>query len=202
MCMSNEAPEAEVGPMERTMVELSDKQIRDYETIYDPLAKDTVSKSRELGTDSFKQHNKNVATAAAREAEGSHSVGAGAAPLVKKALVDKGVGGAVTTANASSQGEMLAKNTEVNRKLGVVQLGRGQSQTSTQNYGSAAAREYAENVTKANADASVDAMKSSTAGTVAGIGAGYWLNQPQTPRLNMQGQSKPLYNNSAFVKNI
>ncbi|WP_062269492.1 hypothetical protein [Endozoicomonas arenosclerae] len=200
--MSSDAPEAEVGPMEKQMVELSDQQLRDYETIYDPLAKEAVSKSRELGTESFRQHNKNVAAASAREARSSFGVGAGAAPVMKKALIDKGVGDSVSTADASSQGELLAKNTEVNRKLGVAQMGRGQSQTATQNYGNAAAREYAESVTKANADASKDATKSSAVGTVAGIGAGYWLNQPQTPKLNMQGQSKPLNNNTAFIKNI
>ncbi|MCW7551072.1 hypothetical protein NX722_28340 [Endozoicomonas gorgoniicola] len=203
MCMSSDSPDVpEAGPMERTMVDLSERQLQDYEQMYDPLARKMVDDSKELGTAAFRQHTGNVAAAAARQQSGTVNASAGSAPLLKQGLVEQGIGKDMAVGGAVSQGDMLSKSQEVVGKLGMAQLGRGQSQTASQTFGNVAANEYAENIAEANADASKSAARSSAAGTVAGIGAGYWLTKPQTPSVNMQGQKKPLYDNPAFIKNF
>ena len=184
MCMSSSAPEVKAGPMELAMVELSENQLEHYEQTYEPLVRDRVSEAQELGGSGAKQHNANVLARTPRQGRGAFNPAAGAAPALKQGIANKGITDAGTVALATSQGELISKNEEVAAKLGITQIGRGQSQTASQTYGNLAANEYAENITNANADAAVAGAQTGAIGTAVGAGAGYWLNKPTQPKKN------------------
>lgn len=81
----------------------------------------------------------------------------------------------------------------------VVQMGQGQAGEALDGMGNVAADATRESIDRANRSFQNRQAGLNLAGTVAGAGTHYAMNRPSGGGLNLQGQSEPLTNNSAFV---
>lgn len=121
----------------------------------------------------------------------------------KGALTDIATGAGSTGGQVAAQGKFEQDSQHIKGMQSIVDIGSGQQ--------AQAVAGLSDIASVAGANARSDATNSfnrrsanlQTIGALAGAGTSYMMNQPAaTPGLNMQGQDKALYNNTAFVKNM
>ncbi len=166
------------------------------ESMKDPARKDFIAGKANLGQQAA------FSSGVEQITEGASSRGLDLnSGKMKGALVDMATGAAESGGQVSAQGKFSQDSQYIKGLQSVVDIGSGQQ---TQ-----AVAGLADVAQVAGQNARADAMDNfnrhssnlQTIGTIAGAGARYAM-EPASVGLNLQGQSKPLYDNPAFVKNM
>lgn len=175
---------------------LQDKYVEMVNSMDDPARKDFVSGKANLGTqdvtgDAYEQ------SSASLNARGL-DLNSGQA---KGTLTDVAIASAESGGNVAANGLFEQDTQHIKGLQTVVDMGNGDSAQAVAGLSDVA--------TVAGQNARSDAMTSfnrrsanlQTVGTLAGAGTRYAM-QSATPGINTQGQAKPLYDNTAYVKRM
>lgn len=198
----------EQTPEERALGEIAVKRWNDYQERFVPVENEYIEAVQKTDSD--------FSEARSRTASAVQQNFAPAEDDLRDNLFAQGLspdsGKAVTMMNRFGQDRGLSMGTGLNETdvavdnqhiqglQNVVQMGQGQAAESLGGMGRVAADATQDSIDRSNRSFQNRQAGLHLAGNVAGAGTQAYLNR--TPAMNTQGQQRPLYDNTAYVKNL
>ena len=156
----------EAGPYEKKLLELSEKRLKEYETLYKPFENRKIAEARQANSAGKKRTYTNDIAAGVKlktAVPSAPPVGGG-----KLGLVEATQAGHKATGVAAAMGSQVAEDDYSNRMLQMVGLGRRQATNAITMTGAAGSREVATAIASQSADSYVNQAKYGMYGTLAG----------------------------------
>lgn len=206
MCGGGDKPEQ--SPEEKELGRIAIERWNDYQTRFVPVENEYIEAVQR--TDSDFEDARGAAGSAvqqsfnrAEEDLSNNLFAAGLAPD-SGAFIDamEGIGEdrALSLGTGINEAEQAVDNQHLQGLQTVVQMGQGQAADSLAGMGNVAADATRDSIERAERSFENRQAGLHLVGNVAGAGAAAYTNH--TPGLNMQGQDRPLYKNSAYVSNL
>lgn len=201
----------EQTPEEKALGEIAVNRWNDYQQRFVPVENEYIEAVQK--TDSDFSEARGRTTSAVQQAFAPAEDDLSDNLFAQGITPDSGKG--VTAMNALGQDRGLSMGTGLNETdvavdnqhiqglQNVVQMGQGQAAESLGGMGRVAADATQDSINRANQSYQNRQAGLHLAGTVAGAGTQAYMSRgPATQGLNTQGRQKPLYDNTAYVKNL